>query len=56
MSKFPTNNLQHNEEQTGTDIFKTRELVRYTHFLKKIYQADELGRLDKVECSGADKS
>jgi hypothetical protein len=25
------------------------------HFLNKVDQAYELGRLDKVECSGADK-
>jgi hypothetical protein len=30
-------------------IYLTKELVRYTHFLKKIDQIDELGCLDKVE-------
>jgi hypothetical protein len=27
----------------------TRELVRYTHFLKKVHQTDELSHFDKVE-------
>jgi hypothetical protein len=29
----------------------TRGLVRYTHFLRKVDHADELGCLHKVECS-----
>jgi hypothetical protein len=28
--------------------------VHYTDFFKKVDQADEFGRLDRVECSGAD--
>jgi hypothetical protein len=34
----------------------TRELVRYTHFLKMVDKGDELCRLYKVKYSGANKS
>jgi Mn-containing catalase len=37
-------------------ILLTRELVHYMHFFKKVEQADELGHLDKVECSGSNQS